>query len=180
MAVILFSGGLDSTTCLALDPDPVPVVVDYGQPAWVLEHQSAMRVVEARGLEAVVVSARLPWIQTGSKAMVIPGRNIILLALAASVALERGIEDVTIGANHDDYENYVDCRQEFFDAAGLALGVKINTPLIHMEKPEIADLARRHGVDVDATWSCYYPSSESAGQPCGECDACAGRIRALA
>lgn len=157
--VVLFSGGLDSATCLALTGHTPVLFIDYGQPHWKQERHAAGRVAEALGGSPFyTASVELPGrIDHDDPAMLIPGRNVVLLSLAAMVG-----NRVVIGANADDQDGYPDCRPEFFRAAETALGVTIDAPLIDMGKPEIGKLARELGVPVDLTWSCYYPPAGTA------------------
>lgn len=177
-SVILLSGGLDSAVCLAMCRPEWALAVNYGQPHAVEELACAVRLARAYGADLTVASVSMPSEPgDGDPAMFWPGRNLVLLSLAAAFAQRVGADEVIIGANRDDHDSYPDCRPEFFAAAVPALGVEINAPLLHLTKPEIGALADEHGVPVRSTWSCYYPVS---GQVCGSCDACAGRERALA
>ena len=101
------------------------------------------------------------------------------MSLAVSYAEARGAGDVFIGANALDYSGYPDCRPEYFASfesllkQGTKCGVegkpiKINAPLIALIKAEIIRLARRLGVPLEWTWSCY----QGGEFPCGLCDSC--------
>jgi 7-cyano-7-deazaguanine synthase len=93
-----------------------------------------------------------------------------------------GASDIVIGVNAIDYSGYPDCRPEFIRAfetlANLAtkagvegsMHLHVHTPLIDLTKAGIIDLARRLGLDLGLTHSCYDP--EDSGYPCGECDSC--------
>lgn len=119
----------------------------------------------------------------------VPGRNAIFLAHALSWAEAVGAFEIWIGANVVDYSGYPDCRPEFLRAfekmANLATkaGVeksgrfRIVAPLLKMTKLEILQLGASLGLDYDWTFSCYDPSAE--GSPCGKCDSCRIRNRAL-
>lgn len=108
---------------------------------------------------------------------VVPGRNSVLVAYAVSLAETVGASAVYVGANADDHAGFPDCRPGFFRAWRTLANVStsgpgridILTPLAGWAKPRIALEARRLGVDVAATWSCYTPAD---GAPCGACDAC--------
>ena len=110
--------------------------------------------------------------------MLWPGRNLVLLSLAAALAQQVGAGEVMIGANADDHEGYPDCRPAFFAAAAPALGVRVVAPLVELTKPEVGRMARELAVPWRETWSCYFPRAK--GEPCERCDACVGRARALA
>jgi len=112
----------------------------------------------------------------------VPARNTIFLSFALAWAEVLGSSDIFIGVNALDYSGYPDCRPEFIEAyehmANLATraGVegrtrlKIHTPLLRLTKAEIVKLAGQLAVDFSLTFSCYDP--DSAGRPCGQCDAC--------
>ncbi len=115
----------------------------------------------------------------------VPARNTVLLSLALAYAETLGARDLFLGVNAVDYSGYPDCRPEFLEAfetlAGLATragaedGVRfrVHAPLVRRSKAEIVLEAKRLGVDMSRTLSCYDPAPE--GTACGECDAC--RIR---
>jgi len=115
----------------------------------------------------------------------VPARNTIFLSLTLGFAEVAGADDIFIGVNALDYSGYPDCREEFIAAfqamAALATRagveghpVRINTPLQHMTKADIAREAARLGLDAGLSWSCYDPTPD--GRHCGRCDAC--RLRA--
>jgi 7-cyano-7-deazaguanine synthase len=177
MSVILLSGGLDSAVCLALRRSPVALAVHYGQPHAGHELVAARKLARAYAADLVHVNAAIPSAASpDDPAMLWPGRNIVLLSLAAALAQTRGLDVVVIGANRDDHDGYPDCRPEFFAAAEPVLGVKIDAPLLHLTKPEVGQLAAELGLPIRDTWSCYYPTPD--GRACGSCDACKGRERA--
>ncbi len=116
----------------------------------------------------------------------VPARNTIFLALTLGFAEVTGAQDIFIGVNALDYSGYPDCRSEFIAAfqamAALATRagvegapVRINTPLQHMSKADIAREAARLGLDAGLSWSCYDPTAD--GRHCGQCDACRLRAR---
>lgn len=177
-AVLLLSGGLDSAVCLVRHRPEWALAVNYGQPHAEEELPCAARLARAFGATLATSLVRMPSAPTaGDTSMLWPGRNMVLLSLAAALAQQVGADVVMIGANADDHDGYPDCRAEFFEAAAPALGVRIEAPLLSMTKPDIGALARELAVPLPQTWSCYYPVR---GQVCGSCDACAGRDRALA
>ena len=127
-------------------------------------------------------SRALEEMSTGIPVTYVPARNTIFLSFALAWAEVLGSSDIFIGVNALDYSGYPDCRPEFIGAyehmANLATkaGVegrtrlKIHTPLLRLTKAEIVKLAGQLGVDFSLTFSCYDP--DSAGRPCGQCDAC--------
>ena len=201
-AVVVLSGGQDSTTCLywALDrfgDDGVEALTfDYGQ-RHRIELECAAKVAEYAG----VVHATLPidtFAALGGNSLTdaeiqveeapdnglpntfVPGRNIVFLTFAAAYAWQRGITDLVTGVAQTDYSGYPDCRRETIDALEqtLNLGMEreftIHTPLMNLSKRETVEMARDLGA-LDAmalTHTCY----NGQRPPCGECPAC--RLRA--
>jgi 7-cyano-7-deazaguanine synthase len=179
VSILLLSGGLDSAVCAAMTHPDQALFVDYGQPHAGQERIASKQVATRFSLPLFNANVTLPFgIDNEDSAMFVPGRNLILLSLAAHVIAGVGERSVVIGANADDHDGYPDCRREFFDAAEPALSVEIITPLMGKTKPEIGLLAAQLGVPVDWTWSCYYPADDE--HPCGHCDACKHRAEALA
>jgi 7-cyano-7-deazaguanine synthase len=150
--LVLFSGGLDSTVCLALaDRDalqagaarPTAIGFDYGQ-RHRTELARAAGIAALLGLERIVVELDTrPWggsaltdprieVPVGDEAgasvpvTYVPARNLIFLSVASAVAEARGLDRIFIGVNAVDYSGYPDCRPEFVEAFTEAarLGLK--------------------------------------------------------
>jgi 7-cyano-7-deazaguanine synthase len=116
----------------------------------------------------------------------VPARNTLFLSFALALAETVGATEIVIGANVLDYSGYPDCRPEFLRAfeklarLGTKAGVegraiKIHAPLLEKTKADVVRLARKLGLDTNATISCYDPGK--TGRPCGECDSCLLRKR---
>jgi 7-cyano-7-deazaguanine synthase len=114
----------------------------------------------------------------------VPARNSVFLSLAASCAEAEGAQSIYIGANILDYSGYPDCRPEYFEAfeamiqRGTKAGVegrtmKIQAPLLRLNKKEIIQLGQKLGVKFEKTWSCY----QGKEAPCGQCDSCILRAK---
>ena len=210
-SVVLLSGGLDSATALWWAKSKgrrlAALSVDYGQ-RHARELDSAARLAEAAGARHQVLHLDLPWLKAsslvdGGKALpdvplsrigrggipstYVPGRNTILLSLAASYAEASGARSIVVGANVLDYSGYPDCRPEFNRAfervarLGTRAGVEgrrlgIEAPLIRLDKAAIVRLALRLGVPLGLTWSCY----RGGRRPCGRCDSCKLRAKGFA
>ncbi|QIG79116.1 7-cyano-7-deazaguanine synthase QueC [Stakelama tenebrarum] len=119
----------------------------------------------------------------------VPARNTIFLSLALGWAEASGARDIYIGVNALDYSGYPDCRPEFIEGferlAELATkaGVegesfRIQAPLQHMTKAQIAAESARLGLDAGLSWSCYDPAP--GGLHCGTCDSCRLRAKGFA
>ncbi len=213
-AVLLLSGGLDSTTTLAVARSKGYEIhalsFRYGQRH---EHelQAAARVAAAFGVARHVtldidlrafggsaLTADLPVPKNrsphemgdGIPITYVPARNTIFLSFALAWADVLGARHIFIGVNALDYSGYPDCRPEYIAAyermANLATrgGVEgtapihIETPLIDLSKAEIVRLGTSLGVDYALTTSCYDP--DASGAACGQCDACALRLKGFA
>jgi 7-cyano-7-deazaguanine synthase len=116
----------------------------------------------------------------------VPGRNTVFIAIALSLAEAKGAEAIYLGINAVDYSGYPDCRPEYLAAfqklAALSskVGVEGNAPrlvapLVMDSKVDIVRRARRLGVPIELTWSCY----QSGEVPCGVCDSCRIRDKAI-
>lgn len=111
----------------------------------------------------------------------VPFRNANILTACVSWAEVIGAEAVFIGAVFEDSSGYPDCRPDFFTAfnAVIDLGTKpetkirIETPIIYMNKSEIIKKGNELNAPLHLTWSCY----QSEDEACGVCDSCALRLR---
>ncbi len=202
-AVILFSGGLDSTTCLALATADgfacYALSFDYGQrhahelvaarliaeKFSVVEHRIMPMNLSGFGGSALTdLTQDVPDYQQTTTVPVtyVPARNAIFLSIALAYAEVLGAGDIFLGINAVDYSNYPDCRPEFLDAfqkmanvATQAGAVKLHAPLLHLSKAEIIAHGIKLGVDYSQTVSCY--QLNAAGAACGRCDSCVLRAQ---
>ena len=198
-AIVLLSGGLDSTTCLAWAQaryECIALSFMYGQRS-TTELDAARTLTTQAGVEHRVINIDLGSLggsaltdtsieipeeeQAGIPITYVPARNTIFLSYALAAAEVYGAEAIVIGINAVDYSGYPDCRPEFIDAfanmARLATKVgiegkplKIETPLLHLSKANIIRLGIEHGVDYSQTVSCY--QADDQGRSCGKCDSC--------
>jgi len=207
-AVVLLSGGQDSTTCLywALDrfgPGQVEALsFDYGQ-RHRIELECAARIAAEAGVphcclpvdtfaalggnaltdRGIAVAAGTD-AATGLPNTFVPGRNLVFLTYAAAWGYTRGIRHLVTGVAQTDYSGYPDCRQATIEAlqAAIRLGmdsdVEIHAPLMHRSKKETVELAR----DVGAIGAMALTHTCYNGErpPCGHCPACILRARGFA
>ena len=198
-AVVLLSGGLDSTTVLAIankDYECIAVSFDYRQRS-VSELEAAKVIARDYGIQHQVI--RLDDGVLGGSALTdttidvpdhqeagipvtyVPARNTVFLAHALAIAEVNGSTDIFIGVNAVDYSGYPDCRPDYIEAfekmANLATktgvsgqGITIHTPLMKMTKAEIIREGVRLGVNYGDTISCY--QTDDDGRACGVCDSC--------
>ena len=205
-AVVVLSGGQDSTTCLywALErfgADKVSALTfDYGQ-RHRIELQCAADVAKHAGVphtvlpidtfavlgnsaltdEAVAVAATD---REGLPATFVPGRNLVFLTFAAAYCWPRRVRHIVTGVAQTDYSGYPDCRHETIEslARTLELGMEydfvIHTPLMDLSKAETVLLAGELGAlpAMALTHTCY----EGRRPPCGECQACRLRAKGFA
>lgn len=198
-AIVLLSGGLDSTTCLAWAQsryDCIALSFQYGQRSST-ELDAAKALAQRSGVPHRVISIDLAslggsaltdhnidvpeQLQSGIPVTYVPARNTIFLSYALAAAEVFQAEAIVIGVNAVDYSGYPDCRPEYIEAftqmARLATkaGVegkplKFETPLLHLSKANIIRLGLEHGVDYSQTVSCY--QADDQGRACGKCDSC--------
>ena len=199
-ALVLFSGGLDSTTMLAMVKsngyEITALTINYNQ-RHVSEIDFSKKSLSQLQIHKQIIFD-LDLSKIGGSALTddipvpidsndnipttyVPARNTIFLSLASSFAERLNISDIFIGANIIDYSGYPDCRPEFIKSfektinLGTKLGVegshfRIHTPLIKMTKAEIIKKGHSLGVDYSLTLSCYNPTD--SGLACGKCDSC--------
>lgn len=196
--VVLLSGGLDSTVllahCIRDGLDVVPITFDYGQQNRGQEIPAAVSVAAHYGLTTNIIT--LPPDVFGASALlgdhpiptehadqpdatVVPGRNLVFLAIAASIAARHDAVAVMIGANLDDDAGYIDCRPEFLQVLDIAVGlgtgsVTINAPFLSYSKTRIVGIGLTIDAPITKSWSCY----TAANIPCGLCGACLIRAQA--
>lgn len=201
-AVLLFSGGLDSTTVLALalqqGYEVYPVSFDYGQ-KHVVELQAAGRIAAAYGVPLKVIPmggyALIGSALTDADKTVpdfandghipstyVPARNTVFLALALAYAEVLGAHDIFVGVSAVDYSGYPDCRPEFIKAfeylANVATKMGVEGEKIQVHAPLI-HLSKaetiRLGVSLGVDYGLTvscYRAGSSTAMACGECDSC--------
>lgn len=201
--LLIYSGGLDSTTLLWEYAARIALAVNfsYGSNHNEREAECARWQCRKAGIELIEIplgfmsryfkSALLDGpdaIPDGEydgdnmASTVVPFRNGIMLSIAAGLAESRGLSHVMMANHSGDHEVYPDCRPEFVDAisaaisAGTYAGITLLAPYTDLTKAEIALRGLRLGVDYDHTYSCYRGGEE----PCGRCATCRERAAALA
>ncbi len=113
----------------------------------------------------------------------VPFRNAQFLSIAVAWAEVIGATRIYIGAVEEDSSGYPDCRREFYEAFQEAVragtrpetSIRIETPIIGMQKSAIVSRGLELGAPFGLTWSCY----RSEKVACGSCDSCALRLRAF-
>jgi 7-cyano-7-deazaguanine synthase len=201
-ALVLFSGGQDSTTCLYWAKKQftsLEALFFHYEQRHRIEYQSVKYICNKEGIrlnelhipafKEIGGSAMIEEIAigTGNDALpntFVPGRNIVFLTLAASQAYSRGIRDIVIGVNDADYSGYPDCREDFIASMertlnlGLDDRLRIHAPLQSLDKAGIWAMSDALGVMdiiIKHSHTCYlgdHSTLHAWGYGCGTCPAC--------
>ncbi len=219
-ALVLFSGGQDSATCLAWALARYAKVetigFDYGQrhavelsvrpavlkkmralaPDWERrlgeDHMIDLSLISKISDTALTSETAIAMQENGLPNTFVPGRNLLFMTVAATVAYRRGLNVLVGGMCETDFSGYPDCRDDTMKALqvvlnlGMATRLKLETPLMWLTKAATWDLARELGgmalVDLirDETHTCYLGERGALhdwGYGCGTCPACELRAR---
>lgn len=208
-AVVLLSGGLDSTTALYLAKEQgfevYSISFNYGQ-RHNKELECAKNIAEKAGVKQhIVVNTNMDaW---GGSALTdesievpegdenrkdipvtyVPARNMIFLAYAASYAEVVGAQDVFIGVSQVDYSGYVDCREDFIKAMENAINMGTVCAVeqgkkIKVHAPFMFMTKTQEielGMKLGVDYSDTWTCYKGDELPCGECDSCILRIKAF-
>lgn len=198
-AVVVFSGGQDSTTCLFWAKkkynEVIAVSFDYNQ-KHILELECAKSICKKHGVEHHILDMTLlnqlaPNSLTrqdiavdksapkhGTPNSFVDGRNLLFLSFVAVFAKQRGINTIITGVSQSDFSGYPDCRDVFVKSLNVTLNLamdyqfEILTPLMWINKAETWKMADDLGVlDIvkNETLTCY---NGIKGNGCGECPSC--------
>lgn len=205
-AVVVFSGGQDSTTCLFWAKkkfdDVYALCFQYGQ-----KHHHEVEVAQTIAVESGIpfklmnldfisklsssaltdesidMDKSVP--ENGIPNTFVPGRNLFFLSIAAVYARNVGAANIVTGVSQTDFSGYPDCRDSFIRSLNVSLNLAmddqfvIHTPLMWLDKKETWHLADELGVfDLvrNRTLTCY---NGIVGDGCGECPACKLRRHGL-
>ncbi|GMK47312.1 MULTISPECIES: 7-cyano-7-deazaguanine synthase QueC [Paenibacillus] len=203
-AVVVFSGGQDSTTCLfwALEryEEVEAVTFNYGQ-RHALELECAAQIAEELGVRHHVLDMSLLGQLTpnaltrsdieiehqegGLPTTFVDGRNLLFLSFAAVLAKQIGARAIVTGVCETDFSGYPDCRDIFIKSLNVTLNLSmdypfvIETPLMWLDKAETWELADQLGAFEyvrTKTLTCY---NGVIADGCGECPACKLRSQGL-
>ena len=197
-ALVVFSGGQDSTTCLfwAMQKfgEVVAVTFDYGQ-RHALEIECAKKIAAEYGIEHHILDMGLlnqlaPNALTRDDIKVeagkdgelpstfVEGRNHLFFSFAAVMAKVKGINHIVVGVSQTDFSGYPDCRDSFIKSLNVTLNLAmdyqfvIHTPLMWIDKEQTWEMADKLGkLDYirENTLTCY---NGVIGDGCGECPSC--------
>lgn len=204
-AIVVFSGGQDSTTCLFWAKEQFKeveaVTFDYGQ-RHRLEIECAMEIAKEVGVKHHILDMSLlnqlaPNALTRDDIEVeegkdgelpstfVPGRNLLFLSFAGVLASQVGAKHIVTGVCETDFSGYPDCRDVFIKSLNVTMNLAmddtfvIHTPLMWLTKAQTWELADKLGVlDFvrNNTLTCY---NGIIADGCGECPACKLRKRGL-
>ena len=203
-AVVIFSGGQDSTTCLiqAIQQYGIEnveaITFQYGQRHHI-ELEKARWIAQDLGIKQTIIDTSViksithnamiseTEIRTDDKGMpntFVDGRNALFLMYAAIYAKGQGISDIIIGVCETDFSGYPDCRDVFVKSMNVTLNLAMDyqfniiTPLMYLTKAQTWQLADQ----LDAldyirqhTHTCYIGVEGG----CGECPSCVLREKGL-
>ena len=217
-AIVLLSGGLDSATTLyhakAKGYDCHCLVFDYGQrhrvemdvrletlrelrvgfPQWALrlgdDHVIDLAVLGQISDTSLTRDVAIAYEKNGLPNTFVPGRNLLFLTFAATIAYRRGLDVLVGGMCETDFSGYPDCRDNTMKAMQVALSLgldqklRVETPLMWIDKADTWALAESLGgsqltqLIVEHTHTCYHgvrDMQHAWGYGCGKCPACALR-----
>ena len=219
-ALVLFSGGQDSTACLAWALERFSRVetlgFDYGQrhrieldcrltvraelarqfPAWAVrlgeDHLLDLSVLGQISDCALTAERAIEMQANGLPNTFVPGRNLLFLTFAATLAYRRGLSVLVGGMCETDYSGYPDCRDNTLKALQVALSLgldgpmTVETPLMFLDKADTWALTQQLGGEalnrliVEHTHTCYLGERGTLhpwGHGCGHCPACELRAK---
>lgn len=207
-AVVVMSGGMDSTTLLyyALHEGYKvdAVSFDYGQ-----RHKKELdfakstcdklnvshRIVDLTNLNGLLQGSALTspdievpeghYAQENMRITVVPNRNAIMLSIATGYAVSQGSEVVMTGVHAGDHAIYPDCRPEFIEKMSETMRVAnegFGNPRLRIEAPFVqitkADIAKL-GDDLGVNWEETWSCYKGGEKHCGKCGTCVERIEAF-
>ena len=203
-AIVVLSGGIDSTTLLhytkAIGYEVYGISFNYGQKHskelkyaeyWGKKLCKEWKLIDISFMKEITSSSSLTnpekeipeshYTEETQKQTVVPNRNMVFLSIAIAWAEDIKAEKVFYGAHLNDYTIYPDCRKEFVEKLnetsqiGTYNKIKVEAPFINLKKWQIVSLGKKLGVDYNKTWSCY----KGEERPCLKCGTCIERTEAF-
>ncbi len=214
-ALVLFSGGQDSTTCLAWALEQYERVETIGfdyrqrhdielsvrptvrekivqlQPHWANrlgpDHMIDLSLLAAISETAMTSDIEIVMQENGLPNTFVPGRNLLFMTVAATLAYRRGLDVLVGGMCETDFSGYPDCRDDTLKALQVALNLGMNsrlnlaTPLMWLDKSQTWELAQQLGGEAlielirSDTHTCYLGQrgrKHDWGYGCETCPAC--------
>ncbi len=184
-AIVVFSGGQDSTTCLGWAKnrfqDVTALGFQYGQ-RHIVEMEQAKRIAAKLNVPIRIINldfyadlVRSALVHSGDvnashvdhenlPSSFVPNRNTLFLLLAHTFAIKKKANIIVTGFSEADYSGYPDCRNEFVEAMEKALNlgseqaIEIKTPLMYLSKAQTFALAKKEGIlslVIEESHTCY-------------------------
>ena len=201
-SVLIYSGGVDSTTMLYEFRDRIAVALSFhygsnhndkelafaryhceqlGIPQRVISLDFIGKMFHSSLLEGADAIPEGNYDDENMRSTVVPFRNGIMLSIAAGLAESENLRYVMMANHAGDHAIYPDCRPEFVDALSEAIrlgtyeGIQVLAPYTRLTKADIARKGKSLGIDYSKTWSCY----KGGEHHCGRCGTCQERIEAF-
>lgn len=201
-SLIVYSGGLDSTTLLWEYAPEIALAVNFhygsnhnereaacarsncqklGIPLLEIDLEFMSKYFKSSLLEGGDAIPEGNYDDDNMRSTVVPFRNGIMLSVAAGLAETNELTTILIANHAGDHAIYPDCRPGFVDAMGKAIsegtyeGIKLSAPYTHLTKAQIVERGARLGVDYSDTYSCY----RGGEKHCGTCGTCRERAEAF-
>lgn len=202
-AVLILSGGVDSTTLLydllRTNHDVHAVSFDYGQRHYREINAAASscenlgvshKIVDLCGIGEILGNNALTgnldvplghYEDENMKCTVVPNRNMIMLSIAIGYAINIESNNVYYGAHTGDHAIYPDCRSEFVQAIQNVAGlchydpIYVHAPYLYLSKVDIVALGLDLEVDYSLTTTCYRGEERA----CSKCGSCVERLEAF-
>ncbi len=201
-AVLIHSGGMDSTTMLYEFKDSIAVAINfnYGSNHNRREAECARIHCKRLGIELIEIDLAFihqyfksslllgadaipdaDYAEENLKSTVVPFRNGIMLSIAAGIAESRNLSSVMMANHSGDHAIYPDCTSRFVTAMDAAIQagtygpVKLVAPYTGLTKSDIAKRGKQLGIDYSLTYSCY----RGGKNHCGTCATCRERRQSL-
>lgn len=201
-ALIVLSGGMDSTTMLYDYKDSIALAVNFNYGSNHNAREAACARENCRRLGIELEEIDLGFIgdyfessllggadmipeghyeDATMRSTVVPFRNGIMLSVAAGLAESRGLRAVMLANHFGDHAIYPDCREGFVNAMASAIAegtyehIELRAPYTKMTKADICRWGVALGVDYSLTYSCY----KGGEKHCGRCGTCIERREAM-
>ncbi len=205
-ALVIFSGGQDSTTCLfwarerfenvralsffygqrhSIELDMARSIAEEARVPLDVQDVSFISRIGRSSLTDTGMTMDSEKPEEGWPNTFVPGRNMFFLGVAAVWAREHGIRDIVTGVSQTDFSGYPDCRDTFIRSMNVTLNLAmgeqfvLHTPLMWLDKAQTWKMADRLGIfDLvrTRTVTCY---NGVVGDGCGECPSCRLRRQGL-
>lgn len=205
-AVVLFSGGMDSTTLLydAISKygkeNVFSILFDYRSKHNAKENAAALDILDHIGVDnknyrfvdlyslkqfggsVLTTDNEVPMASDGKQSdTVVPGRNLIMISFGVAYAQVVGARTILIGACRDDNLSYPDCRNVFFQE--LTRAISAGYPQVDRVVAPYSNLWKREilpvGFGLGVPYELTYTCYKGDSKACGVCDACVERIDAF-